>query len=64
MSSSSLDKSGAHQLIDVSTLHSGLVLVSLLEQDGEHFERRVEAQRACSSPPLDSGDADAGLRHG
>lgn len=57
-----LDESRAHQLVDVSALHLALVLCACLEQHSQYFNRRVEAQRVCSSPPLDSGDANAGLQ--
>lgn len=57
-----LDESRAHQLINMSTLHSALILVTRLEQDCEHFDRRIESQSVGSSPALDSGNANAGLQ--
>lgn len=57
----SLNESGAHQFVDVSSLHLAVVLVTLLEQHSQHFDRWIEAQGVGSSPAFDSGDANAGL---
>ena len=57
----SLNEPGAHQLVDVSSLHLAAVLVTLLEQHSQHLDRRIEAQGVGSSPTLGSGNANAGL---
>jgi hypothetical protein len=63
MVSLSLNGSGAHQLVDVSPLHLAVVLVTLLEQHSQHFDRRIKAQSVGSSPALCSGNANAGLKY-